>query len=424
MAEIVDIATNNETLKAIIATLDSYIYEWDYSEKLKIDDEANLKKISIPCVPASLFVDETQSEGLIGSVDGGIFYCNFKENLFTKLVGTSSVANNIVKVLKLTDTIFATIHFLGSFKLWNATNGEELADFAYEKINCKTVLYNPSNKLIYAFYDDNSIKTIDFEDFSKVNHLIVEESLVQSDQEPRFFVESAAVVEDHKLYYFAVTNKGEVYTSELKQKDDIEWIEIGPQAHNGKVCHLKVADDLGQFNIGFEDATIQTYKFHRGGDIYPDKELIDEWNIMDDPHGDLDKNEDERAATLTIYGTKINRQYQIQTAFSESRAGIVFVITNYLQYVIVRNAFEREIVQRIPLQTFPSALEIDLLTKNLFVGLNSGWILILDDYGEEVQTQRNYNDGAVVAVRSYRAGNNNQVLAVERKAFTIYNYQI
>ena len=63
---------------------------------------------------------------------------------------------------------------------------------------------------------------------------------------------------------------------------------------------------------------------------------------MDDPHGDLDRNEEAKAATMTIYGTKAKRSYKISTAWSENR-GIFFVTTQYLQYVIMRNALNREV---------------------------------------------------------------------------------
>jgi len=44
-------------------------------------------------------------------------------------------------------------------------------------------------------------------------------------------------------------------------------------------------------NICFDDATIQTYRFYRGNEIYPNVELLDQWNLMDDPHGDPHQNE-------------------------------------------------------------------------------------------------------------------------------------
>lgn len=422
-SEIVDVLTNNDSLVALLTSLDGNIYEWDYKEKLKIDDESNLKKIPLPCIPGSIYVEETQNEGLIGALDGGIYYCNFKENLFSKLVGTPPTENPVYKAISLTDGVFGTIHALGGFKLWNAHNGEELADYAYEKINCKSLLYQNTKKQIIAFYDDNTIKTIDFEDFSKVTHFIVDEQIIKSDEDPRFFVDSGFVNEQNYFYYFAVTNKGEVYTSELKERDEIEWVEVANQDYKGTLCHYNLSTKLQQFNLGFDDATIQTYKFNRGNEIYPEIQLIDEWNLMDDPHGDLDKNDVEKQATFTIYGTKVQRQYKVQSAFSETRAGIVFVSTNYLQYVIVRNCFHKEIIQRVPLNTFPSCLEIDLATKYLLVGLDDGWILFLNEYGEEIQTQRNYNDGYLVGLKTYKTEKNYQLLAVERKAFSIYNYQ-
>ena len=63
---------------------------------------------------------------------------------------------------------------------------------------------------------------------------------------------------------------------------------------------------------------------------------------MDDPHGDLDMNEEAKQATLTIYGTKVNRVYKITTAFTEMR-GVYFLITQYLQYAILRNSLNKEV---------------------------------------------------------------------------------
>jgi len=65
---------------------------------------------------------------------------------------------------------------------------------------------------------------------------------------------------------------------------------------------------------------------------------------MDDPHGDWEKNEEEKRAALTIYGTKVDRNYKTFTAFSQTRAGIVFAASNYLKYVYIRNAYHREVI--------------------------------------------------------------------------------
>jgi hypothetical protein len=96
-------------------------------------------------------------------------------------------------------------------------------------------------------------------------------------------------------------------------------------------------------NICYDDATIFSYQFSRHNQIYPRVQQIDKWNLMDDPHGDLDKVENTKNATMLIYGTKVQRQYRIQSTFSNKTPGVGFFITNYLQYVIQRNCFERQV---------------------------------------------------------------------------------
>lgn len=118
------------------------------------------------------------------------------------------------------------------------------------------------------------------------------------------------------------------------------------QTYTGNTAYFDAHPKHRILNICFNDATIQTYGFFRGNQQYPDINALDQWNLMDDPHGDLDKNEEAMKATLTIYGTKVKRNYKITTAFSENR-GIFFVITNYLQYVITRNALTREVRNHI-----------------------------------------------------------------------------
>lgn len=109
-------------------------------------------------------------EGLIGCRDGGIYYANLTERIFTKLVGTLSSEDAVIKSKHLIDNIFATIHHSGGFKLWDMKNGEELAEFSVEdKLICNTtdVVYDANGNRIFAFLDNNRIKCCDFNDFKK-----------------------------------------------------------------------------------------------------------------------------------------------------------------------------------------------------------------------------------------------------------------
>mmetsp|Transcript_31820 Transcript_31820/g.28874 ORF Transcript_31820/g.28874 Transcript_31820/m.28874 type:complete len:231 (+) Transcript_31820:9-701(+) len=223
--EIVDIITDNEGLKAYITSLDSKIYVWDYSEKLKIEEDTNVKKIELAEVPVCLFMEEKFEEGLIGCLEGGIVYANFKEELFSKLVGAPSTENPVIRVKNLHENIICTIHGMGNFKLWNLENGEELANFTYERIYCKDVLYNPNNKQILAYFDDNSFKTYEYHDYSKTFNFMIDEQTLSTERSDQYIAGTQFVDEDNYFYYFAVDNWGELYTSELKDKEEHVWVE-------------------------------------------------------------------------------------------------------------------------------------------------------------------------------------------------------
>lgn len=173
-------------------------------------------------------MDEKLNEGLIGSLDGGILYGNFKEDVFSKLVGASSVENPILRVKDLDENIFVTFHVFGTIKLWNSFNGEELADYSYPKITCKDVLLHRGRSQIYCFYDDNSVKVVDLDNFEKVTQYVIDEFMVQTDTEPRHINESQFIQEQGQgsAYYLCSTNKGEVYVSELKERDEINLVEV------------------------------------------------------------------------------------------------------------------------------------------------------------------------------------------------------
>jgi len=421
--EIVDIETNNNELKAVITAMDSKVYNWNYSEKLKFDEDTNFTNIDLKYPATCLHLDETLNEGLIGSLDGGILYGNFAEDVFSKLVGAPSVENYVIRFKELDDNLFVTFHAFGSVKLWNAINGEELQDFSYSKITCKDVLLHKGRQELYFFYDDNTCKVVDVQNFEKVTQFIIDETNVHPGEESRYIQDSTMVHEQgqDKPYYFCITNKGELYVSDLKDKDEINLTEVMEQLYVGNLAHFNIQSKHKIINICFDDATIQTYSYYRGNQPYPDVGQIDLWNLMDDPHGDLDRNEEAKAATMTIYGTKAKRSYKISTAWSENR-GIYFVTTQYLQYVIQRNALNREILRRISLENFPLSVCYDLTSRNVIVGLDDGWIMYYDTEGRELLRQRNFNDGPVIGLRIARDEDHKKLIAVEKKAMTIFKY--
>ena len=226
--EIVDIETNNAELKAVITAMDSKVYQWNYSEKLKFDEDSNFTNIDLKYPATCLHLDESLNEGLLGSLDGGILYANFSEDVFSKLVGAPSVENYVIRYKELDENLFVTFHAFGSVKLWNAINGEELHDFTYSKITCKDVLLHKGRSELYFFYDDNSCKVVDAQNFEKVTQFIIDEVNVQPGEEARYIQDSTMVHEpgQDKPYYFCVTNKGELYVSDLKEKDEINLTEV------------------------------------------------------------------------------------------------------------------------------------------------------------------------------------------------------
>jgi len=124
--------------------------------------------------------------------------------------------------------MFVTFHAFGSIKLWNSISGEELADFGFPKITCKDVLLHKGRNELICFYDDNSAKIIDMENFEKITPFIVDEFMIQPGDEPRYIQDSVIVTEQgsDRPYYLGLTNKGEVYYSELREKDEINWVEV------------------------------------------------------------------------------------------------------------------------------------------------------------------------------------------------------
>jgi len=142
---------------------------------------------------------------------------------------------------------------------------------------------------------------------------------------------------------------------------------------------------------------------------------------MVNPHGDLDKDEQLRKLTSELYGPKVARKHKVRVVFSERTPNILFATCNYLQYVFVRNFDTQEIVQRINLASFPTALSHDTITNNLFVGLDDGWFLTLSEDGVEQTKQRNYLDGPVISLQSYKSSK--ILLAIESKGIVIYRYQ-
>ena len=139
-----------------------------------------------------------------------------------------------MRVKDLDENIFVTFHAFGSIKLWNAFNGEELAEYSYPKITCKDVLLHRSRSEIYCFYDDNSVKVVDLNNFEKITQYIIDEFMVQTDSEPRYINDSQFVQEQGQAlpYYLCSTNKGEVYISELREKDEINWTEVTLELFN------------------------------------------------------------------------------------------------------------------------------------------------------------------------------------------------
>jgi len=79
-------------------------------------------------------------------------------------------------------------------------------------------------------------------------------------------------------------------------------------------------------------------------------------------------------------------------------------------------------LKRISLESFPLSLSYEVSTKNVIVGLDDGWIIYYDFEGRELFRQRNFNDGGVVSLQITVDEDNKKLVAIEKKAMTIYKY--
>lgn len=80
-------------------------------------------------------------------------------------------------------------------------------------------------------------------------------------------------------------------------------------------------------------------------------------------------------------------------------------------------------MKRIKLEFLPTSLCYDEQIRNLLVGLEDGWIICYSQKWKEIYRQRNFNDGAVVGLKISQNSDQKKIIAVEKKAMTVYKYR-
>ena len=81
-------------------------------------------------------------------------------------------------------------------------------------------------------------------------------------------------------------------------------------------------------------------------------------------------------------------------------------------------------MKRISLDSFPLSLSYEISTKDVIVGLDDGWIVYFDFDGKEQFRQRNFNDGGVISLQISKDEDNKKLVAIDKKAMTIYKYAV
>lgn len=294
--EIIQIFANNLTRKALITSIDAKIYHWDYNiKRVKIKDENAPEAVfKLECPVTTLTLDDESTEGLAGLMDGGIAYLNFKEKLLTKLVGAPSHDNPIVKVRSINDEIFATIHSLGGIKLWGTTTGEELTNYYFSGLNCTDLIFDESRNRIITFFDKDQVKILSIDDFTSVKTLQEVEAFSQPGEKADYVIQSVKAEEDEDaFFYFTLTNNGLLYTTQFSENDEVNFIEVFEQdKKDASGAFLSVSNTFKTLAIAYNDAFVQIFRYKRGSDLYPSLYLLDEWQMMDDTHGELGQKED------------------------------------------------------------------------------------------------------------------------------------
>lgn len=263
-----------------------------HSSKLK-DENAPESIFKLESPATAMALDDESMEGLVGMMDGGICYMNLKEKLITKLVGAPSHDNGIVKAKQINSEIFATIHQLGGIKLWNVITGEELASYHFDKLNCTDLVYDAARQRIFVFFSQDQIKILSIDDFQAVKALQLSEAFTRTDGKDEYITHNVRTEEDDSYYYFSLSNNGTLFTTEFSENNEVNFIQLFDQEKvDVTSASLEISNSNKTLAVAYNDGSVQTFRFKREGDLYPSLYLLDQWHMMDDPHGELDQKDD------------------------------------------------------------------------------------------------------------------------------------
>ena len=350
LKEISVIKFNMENDKIVIGTLGGELYNWRFniSEPENIELETDSKKMKLESGIVNLDLDTDFNEGVASTIDAQISFITINNSKYANFIQGVDSHNLTVRMIKLGEKAILTIHNLGDAKLWNSQTGEILKELKWKEQITFAILVEDKNIVVF-FLSNHDIVTMPLDDFNKLR-LYKNNSL---DQITNGVIDnyitrgiSLPLNENHSTYLFS-SFKGVTFITDFIGEEAFDFRIVKFNSIAAYITCLEYQETGKLLAIGTNKGHIHLFRCDDGTqgldkfNFY----LVEDFNCVEKPHGNLDENEDDESATLKIYGFK---SHIVSMKFVLSQKSQYCYILESLMYIYVRDFEKKEVAPGDP----------------------------------------------------------------------------
>lgn len=376
LKEISVIKYSQDCDKLVVGTLAGEVFHWRFStaEPESIEWDVDVRKMKLEAGIVNLDLDPDFVEGVASTIDAQIAFITLNNSKYANFIQGIDSHNLAVHMIQVGDKAVLTIHNLGDAKLWNAQTGEILKELKWKEQITFAMLVEEKNLLVF-FLKNHDLVTMPLDDFAKLrlfNNNSVEQ--LTDGYMDNHITRGAALQldENHKTYLFS-SFKGVTFVTDFLGEDAFDFRIVQFEGLAASVSCLEFSAATKTLAIGTSKGHIHLYRCEDSTQSL-DKfnfYLLEDFNCVEKPHGNIDSNEEDESATLRLYGYK---SHIVSLKFVLSQKSQYCYILESLMYIYVRDYEKKEVPAAhqmkyiLTTDSFPRSIARDPFNNRILVG--------------------------------------------------------
>ncbi|MCQ2816953.1 MAG: WD40 repeat domain-containing protein [archaeon] len=329
----------------------------------------------------SMCLEKNGKNGLLTTDQGSIFFINFEEKAAFRIISSHTNCKITHIECDMNNENVITCGKDGSVRCWTLDTFDQKFQLQKPEQIPEKALLNYSENILIIQYDSSYLRLYNLAKLKSLGMIKI----------PNFEIsEFALVFNNHGI--LLTTHEEKIFIVDVQNWEPLSvlYSEVIPSPlciPKNYVCHCletkNISNEKSYAMAAYSNGLVITFLIEKNNGKV-EARTIDSFNMIE---FHMSKTEDDNIKEMYKNLTNYRSDYICKAKFSEHFDSISLCLQECLQFLFVRNYNTNQVIKMIPLNYFPTAINLSADDRYIGIGTKEGLILIIK------RIEENYNSG-------------------------------